>query len=475
MKLARRLFTAAWMGLDARFPSRLSLSSLRRITMSAATFRHRGRWLGAAVLLLAVILATGCNQTPPPKGEKTAEVVVTTPVSSEVLDYQDFTGRLDAIATVEIRAHVTGYINAAPFKEGDRVYKDDVLFQIDDRSYKADFQQAEANLKLAIADKNLQDRNSVRSRQMFGAHSIGKEEYDTTLASQEKAYANVGAATAMRDRAAVFLDYTTVRSPLTGRISRRFVDPGNLIKADDTMLTTVVADDNIYAYFDVDERTYLDLVGEKSSYKPSARVNELQVPVLMRLANEADLVHQGRVNFVDNRLNGNTGTIRMRAIFDNSDGIFKAGLFVRCRLPLGKPYKTFLIPDEAIMSDQGRKYVFVVNSDNEVVYRPVTLGQALEGLRAIKLPAKGNEGKEGIQAGERVIISGMQRVRAGQQVKVKIQAPPKAPMSPLGKLLVDSKKEAGVRSQESGVKGQKSDVKGQDGKHEGLRRTTARP
>ncbi len=340
---------------------------------------------------------------------------------------------------------------------------------------KADFQQAEANVNLAIADKNLQDKNVARGRQMFGARSIGKEEYDTTLASLEKAYANVGSATAMRDRAAVYLGYTVVRSPLTGRISRRFVDPGNLVKADDTMLTTVVSDDPIYAYFDVDERTYLDLVGEKASAKPSARANELQVPVLMRLANEADFIHQGRVNFVDNRLNGNTGTIRMRAIFDNPQGIFKAGLFIRCRLPLGQPYKTFLIPDEAIMSDQGRKYVFVVNSDNEVVYRPVTLGQTLDGLRAIKLPSKGSEDKEGIQAGERVVISGMQRVRAGQQVKLKMQAPPKPPVSPLGKLLVEAKKESGIRGQESGVKDQKSDVKGQDGKHEGLRRTTARP
>jgi RND family efflux transporter MFP subunit len=450
--------------------------------MSAVSFRHRLRWLSAAFPLLTLLLVVGCNQAPALKGEKTAEVVVTTPIACDVWDYQDFTGRLDAIATVEIRAHVTGYVNDVPFKEGDHVNKGDVLFRIDDRSYKADFAQAEANLKLAIADRNLMDKNANRSRQMFGVRSIGKEEYDTTMATREKAYASVGAAEAARDRAAVFLDYTQVRSPLTGRISRRFVDPGNLIKADDTILTTVVADDPIYAYFDVDERTYLDLAGEKASYSPSAHVKELNLPVLMRLANEDDFNRQGVVNFVDNRLNGNTGTIRMRAVIHNSDGILKAGLFVRMRLPLRKPYKPFLVPDEALMSDQGQKYIYVVNSDNEVVYRRVTPGQALGKLRVIMKPPKDKEATEGVKAGERVIISGQQRVQAKQQVKVKMQDPPTPPVSPLLKLVEANRQksgvrgqESGVKGQESGVKGQKSEVKGQEQKHEGHRSATGRP
>jgi RND family efflux transporter MFP subunit len=353
---------------------------------------------------------------------------------------------------VDVRARVSGYVNEAPFKEGDPVKKGDVIFRIDARTYKADLAQAEANVKLAIADRNLWDKNAARSRQMFGVRSIGKEEYDTTLASREKAQANVGSMEAMRDRAAVYLDYTEVACPLTGRISRRFVDPGNLIKADDTILTTVVCDDSVYAYFDVDERTYLDLVNEKAASSPSTQVNDLHFPVLMRLANEEEFTHPGQVNFVDNRLNGNTGTIRMRAVFPNPRGIFKAGLFVRIRLPLGQPYKTFMIPDEAIMSDQGKKYIFVVNSDNEVVYRPVTLGQALEGLRAIKKAPKGKESEEGIQSGERVIVSGMQRVRAKQQVKVTMKEPSKPPQSPLRKLLEVARAEPEVKGQAAGVR-----------------------
>jgi RND family efflux transporter MFP subunit len=207
--------------------------------MSAASSGQRVPvWLGAATLLLAVFLAGGCNQAALPKSEKSTEVIVTTPIRANVLDYQDFTGRLDAMFTVDLRSRVSGYVNEAPFKEGDPVRKGDVLFRIDNRTYKADVDQAEANLKLAIADRNLMEKNVTRGRQMFGMRSIGKEEFDTTMASQEKASASVGSAQAARDRAAVYLDYTDVRSPLDGRISRRFVDPGNLIKADDTMLSS---------------------------------------------------------------------------------------------------------------------------------------------------------------------------------------------------------------------------------------------
>jgi RND family efflux transporter MFP subunit len=419
--------------------------------------------MGASVLLLAVLLATGCNQAALPKGEKTSEVVVTTPISSEVLDYQDFTGRLEAIGTVEVRARVTGYVNEALFKDGDPVKKGDIIFRIDSLTYKADLDLAEANVKLAIADRHLMDKNSLRSRQMFGARSIGKEEYDTTIAGLEKAVANVGAKEASRDRAAIFVNYTDVRSPLTGRISRRFVDPGNLIKADDTILTTVVSDDIVYAYFDVDERTYLELIEKKASSSPGVRVEDLKFPVLMALANEKEPTHEGKVTFIDNRLNGNTGTIRLRADFPNPRGIFKAGLFVRVRLPLDeRSYKTFLIPDEALMSDQGRKYIYVVNTDNQVVYRPVTLGQAIDKLRAIKDPPKDKIGKEGIQANERVIISGMQRVRTGQQVKVKLEDPPKAPASPLRKLMEVAKQETGVKSQRPEGRSQESVTKSQD-------------
>jgi RND family efflux transporter MFP subunit len=303
---------------------------------------------------------------------------------------------------------------SAPFKEGDLVHEGDLLFQIDPQSYRADLNLAEANLKLANADSNLQLRNSQRSGVLIRNRAIGQEEYDTSVATWEKSKATVEAMMAARDRAKLYLDWTRVTAPLSGRISRRFVDPGNLVVADNTILTTIVSDEQLYAYFDVDERTYLNLVGPAAQGQRSL-LSSLEFPVLMSLANEDQFTRTGVVNFIDNRVNANAGTMRMRAVFENSKGALRAGLFVRIRLPLGTPYRALLIPDEALASDQGHRYVYVVNDKNEVVYHPVTLGQEIHGLRVIK---------QGVAEGERVIVSGIQRVRPGVTVQAKMQDPP---------------------------------------------------
>jgi RND family efflux transporter MFP subunit len=193
----------------------------------------------------------------------------------------------------------------------------------------------------------------------------------------------------------------------------------------------------VYAYFDVDERTYLDLMQEKTTGSTPGRLEDLKLPLLMRLANEETFTHPGTIDFLDNKLNANTGTIRMRGIFDNSRGVLKSGLFVRVRLPIGSFYKAILIPDEALQSDQGRKYVYVVDGEGIVHYRSVTLGQPIGELRVLKPVKKDKEGKivEGVAEGEKVIVSGMQRVRSEQEVKTKVLPPPKAPDFPLGKLI----------------------------------------
>jgi RND family efflux transporter MFP subunit len=387
---------------------------------------------------LTCVLAAGCNRAAGPRAEKILEVIVTTPITDEVTDYQDFTGRLDSIKTVDIRPRVSGYVTEAPFKEGDVVRQGQLLFQIDPSTYEADLNQAEANLKQAEADRKLQIKNAARAQQLIGNGSISKEEYDLVLANREKAAATVGAMAAARDRAKLFLGYTHVAAPLNGRISRRLVDPGNLVNADNTVLTTIVTEDPMYAYFDVDERTYLELASAPST-GPSSWFSSLRFPVLMRLANEEEFTQKGDVNFLDNRLNANTGTVRMRGEFQNTTGHLKSGLFVRIRLPLGIPYKTLLIPDEALLSDQGRKYVFVVQKEKDdtgkeverVKYRSVTLGQSIQGLRVIR---------EGIAAGDRVIISGMQRVRPDSVVQAKMQEPPAPPQSSLTKLLAGEKR-----------------------------------
>jgi RND family efflux transporter MFP subunit len=356
------------------------------------------------------LLSSGC-QPPPPPEPKPVDVVVATPVTDTVTDYQDFTGRLDSTKTVDVRARVSGYVNDAPFKEGDLVKEGDLLFQIDPRTYQADFNQAVANVNLAIADKDLQEKNIVRAKKLNGTGAITQEEVDQIQGALEKANANVGAAVAARDHARLYLDYTKVTAPISGRISRRLVDPGNLVTADNTILTTIVAEDPMWAYFDVDERTYLDLV-------EADRLTGTKYPVSMRLANESDYVHEGYVDFVDNRLNGNTGTIRVRGVFPNPKHVFKAGLFVRIRLPIGKSYKALLVPDEAILSDQGRKYVYIVDTKNKVEYRTIEPGQAVRGLRVIK---------KGVETGDQVIVGGMQRVKPKTEVRATPQEPPKPP------------------------------------------------
>ncbi len=407
---------------------------------------------GALAGLAAAVLSTGCNQKGAAAKElKPADVVVTTPITDEVVDYQDFTGRLSAIPTVDLRARVTGYIKKANFKEGDHVKAGDVLFEIDPRPFNADLNQAEANLRLAQADAQLQEKNAARARRLVADKAMAPEEYQTAEATAEKSRATVKSMEAARDRAQLYVDYTRVISPVTGRVSYRYADPGNLVNQDNTILTRIVAEDPIYVYFDVDERTYLGLM---ESTVADSWFTSVQFPVLMRLANEEEYEHRGLADFIDNQVNANTGTIRMRALFKNPKGMLKAGLFARIRVPIGQPYKAILIPDEALQSDQGRKYVYLVK-DKKVVRRYVELGQAIHGLRVIKPAAKGQADKEGIAAGDQVIISGMQRVKEGVPVEAKMQPPPKKPGSPVVKL---------IREREGTALGKKEKAVSEDGR-----------
>jgi RND family efflux transporter MFP subunit len=381
------------------------------------------------------LLAAGCGQTAPETQDKRPQVDVTTPVTGTVTDYEDFTGRLDALKTTDIRARVTGYVMKADFKEGDEVQKDDVLFEIDPRTYKADRNQAEANLRLAEADSLLQQKIAKRATTLARSHAMSQEDYETAVATSEKAQATVKANEAALNRAKLYADFTKVTAPWSGRISRRLVDPGNLVQADNTILTTLVTENPLYAYFDVNERTYLELVESaathRGDYSPRSPASALGFPVLMRLANEGDFTRAGTIDFVDNRVNAMTGTIRMRGVFPNESKTLKPGLFVRIRLPIGAPYKALLIPDEAVLSDQGRKYVFVVDKQSKVVYRSVELGQEIQGLRVIK---------KGLALGERVIITGTQRVRANDEVRIgEEKKPPKPPESRLSQLLASIK------------------------------------
>ena len=405
--------------------------------------------------LAVVFCVVGCEPSKPAKSAKNPRVIVTKPITDKVMDYQDFTGRLEAVDAIEIRARVSGYVieaieardkkpNASSVreikvKEGDFVKEGELLFKIEEKPYKVEFDQAEANLNLAKAEKNLQTKKAERARRLKAIQAMSPEDYETAIAEYEKSVAQVGAVEAMKAKAQLYMDYTRVTAPVTGRISRRFVDPGNLITADNTVLTTIVTEDRMYAYFDVDERTYLELLeaiapGQKSWYEG------LNLPVLMRLAHEDDFKRVGEVDFVDNRVVANTGTVRMRGVFKNPTGILKAGLFVRIRLPISETYNAILVPDEAIQSDQERKYVWVVTAKNDAEYRLVQLGQSIKGGTAdepvlMRVLKKDQKGKEVLSPYERVIINGMQRVRNGFPVDAEEKPPPPPPGMPLVRLL----------------------------------------
>jgi multidrug efflux system membrane fusion protein len=410
-----------------------------------------------ALGLLAAGLASGCGNGHKPPPPKAPEVIVTTPITDEVIDYQDFTGRLSAMETIDIRARATGYVTQAipHSREGQRVAKDELLFVIDPRPYKVKLDQAVAQLESAKASAVRARNLYERAYALLGKKSGFQEDVDMRKGDLDVADAAVLEAQAKVADTKLSLDFCYVTAPSAGRISRRMADPGNLVLADNTILTSLVTEDPLYAYFDVDERTYLNLLGS-SAKRLMSWSGTLQYPVLMRLANEDDFVrkdrflHEGTVNFIDNQVTATTGTIRMRGVFRNPDSLLKPGLFARIRLPIGDPYRALLIPDEALQSDQGRKFVYVVkkgkNDKGEVIdqvdYRKVSVGQAIGGLRVIQAPAKGKQDKEGIKEGERIIVVGQQRVRPGTQVTVKAQAPPKRPESSLGKLLADNHRPA---------------------------------
>lgn len=387
-----------------------------------------------ASLVLAIFVG-GCDSARPAKGGKSPRVIVTQPITGTVIDYQDFTGRLEAMESIEIRARVSGYVTKADFKEGDLVEKGKILYQIEEKPYLVDLDQVEANHKLALAERNLMMKNADRARRMMSTKSMSPEDYDAAMAALEKSAAQVGVIDAMKEKAKIGLAYTKVRSPIAGRVSRRYVDPGNLILADNTILTSVVSENLMHAYFDVDERTFLELkaraaaIGRHSDAAPSVPAS--LPPVMMSLSNEKEFERIGDLDFEDNRVVPTTGTVRMRGVFQNPSGVLKAGMFVRVRLPIGVAYQTTLIPDEAIQSDQERKYVWVVNDKNEVEYRAVKLGQSIKDLRVILPPTKGKEGKEGLANGDRVVVSGVQRVRAGSPVDPEDQPPPAMPDMPL--------------------------------------------
>lgn len=367
----------------------------------------------AEVLVVVLLIAVGCNRSQPKLAPtKPPEVIVDQPVTETVVDYEEFTGRTEAVPSVEIRARVSGYLDEVYFKDGATVTKGDPLFKIDDRIYKATLDREDATVRQS---KARYDHAVADYKRMLATPegSLAPQERDKTTYERAESEAAYNAALAARKLAEINYNYTRIAAPISGRISRRMVDPANLVKADETMLTTIVSLDPMFAYFDIDERTLLRFRRLLQEGKIKS-AGESAVAVDVGVADEEGFSLSGVIDFTENRVEPGTGTLRVRAEVKNPKLFLSPGMFVRIRLPVGLPHQAIVIPEEALSTDQGDKYVFVVNEQDEVVYRPVKPGALNQGRRVID---------SGLQPGDRVIVRGQQRVRAGVKVTPKAVDP----------------------------------------------------
>ncbi len=367
------------------------------------------RW--AWFMLYAVVLsACGKPEAHAPQTPPAPQVSVASVIEREVNEWDEFSGRLEAVEKVEVRPRVSGYIEAIHFQEGKEVKKGDLLFVIDPRSFAAELKRAEADLVRANAGAELAKSQRERAGKLLQNKFISQQDYDERSNGLRAADANVLVAQAALDVASLNLEFTRVTAPIDGRAGRAEITVGNLVSAEGpagaTLLTTIVSLDPIYAYFEGDEQIYLKYMElAHSGARPSSR--EVRNPIYLGLGNEEGYPHQGYMDFVDNKLDPATGTIRARAVFDNKERLFTPGLFARLKLIGSGKFKAVLINDRAVGTDQNQKFVLVLGAQNKVDYRPVKVGRLVDGLRVVK---------EGLKPGELIVVNGLQRVRSGMPV-----------------------------------------------------------
>jgi RND family efflux transporter MFP subunit len=361
--------------------------------------------------------ATGCTRGPSaPPPAPPVSVTVSHPVERYVTDYADFTARIAAVDSVEVRAHVWGYLQKVNFREGDLVEKGRALFELDPRPYQALLNQAKAKVTQDKAQLAFDEAEYQRNLQLYQRTAVSRSQLDKAAATRDIDLANIEADNAAVATNDLNLQYTKITAPVSGRVSRYDVTVGNLILSGDqggsggTLLTTIVSIDPMYAYFDVDELTVqrareLVRAGKLKSH------DEARVPVSLGLAAEEAFPHTGTINFVDNQVNPKTGTLRARGVFPNTDGALSPGFFARLRMPTSPPHQALLVSERALDSDQGQKVVYVVDKDDKVVSRAVRLGAMHDGLREVT---------DGLKPFERVIVNGLQQVRPGATVEPKL-------------------------------------------------------
>jgi multidrug efflux system membrane fusion protein len=359
----------------------------------------------AATLIVAgagTFTALSVGASPAPQAAPAVEVDVAPVLAKTITDWQSYSGRLEAVDKVDIRPLASGTIVAVHFKDGTLVKKGDLLFTIDPRPYAAEVARAQAQVAAAQARTVYTTDDLARAQRLIADNAIAKRDFDEKNNAAREAAAGLKAAQAALQTARLNLAYTQITAPVSGRVSRAELTVGNVVSAGagSPPLTTLVSVSPIFASFDVDEQTYLQYLSQAAGNKAA--------PVSLGLANENGYSRQGRVSSVDNRLNTNSGTIRVRASFDNADGALVPGLYARVKVGGGAPHAALLVDDSAIGTDQDKKFALVVDQQNRVQYREVQLGKQQDGLRVVT---------KGLQAGERIVVNGLQRVRPGDQVK----------------------------------------------------------
>lgn len=364
--------------------------------------------VSTVVAIIGTLLISACQpgNVEPTSGQPAIEVTVAPVVYETIVEWDEYTGKIESPETVDLTPRVSGYVTGVMFSEGAIVNEGDVLFEIDSAIYRAEVKRLEAELKAAESALQLAKTNHSRAERLINSNVIPERDYDRVASDFSRAAAQVDSVMASLERARIDLSYTQVRSPISGRASRAEVTSGNYVVAGQSLLTQIVSVAQVHAYFQADETAYLKYAHMAAAgTRPSSR--EVTNPVLMSLADDRGYVFQGVMDFVDNRVDPASGTVTGRAVFDNTDGLLIPGLFTRLRLLGTGAHEAVLIDDRAIQTDLGKRYVLVLNEDSVVEYREVDLGAKVHGLRVIT---------NGLDAGDKIVVRGIQRVRPGSEV-----------------------------------------------------------
>lgn len=372
------------------------------------------RGLAFGLALLLPLLLVGCDQSASPSGSgkpslamPPVPVKTLLPIRREVLEWDEYTGRIEAMESVDIRARVSGYLEQVLFKDGEKVNKGDLLFVIDRRNYEIELKRAQAELERTRTKQALAVNDLKRAERLRLSKAISDEEYDQRSKGLAESTETLHAAEAAVMMARLNLDFTQVRSPINGRISRELITVGNLVNGDQTLLTRIVSTDPMYVYLDADERSVLKY-RRLTAAGQRGRGNQGSIVAQLGLIDESGYPHQGTIDYLDPRMDPSTGTQQIRGVFPNPDELLSPGLFARVRIHGGSPHPALLIPGRAVSTDQDQKYVWVVKGDDEVDYRKVTLGGQFGSFRVVT---------EGLDLSDSIVVDGIAKLRPGARIK----------------------------------------------------------